>query len=222
MAHSSYMPVSQFVSDAFAAYQSFAHRKEATMIYGWSPGIGDPTFLGWFTVVLYFVAALACVFASRKEIEAGRLWCFLALALALLGLNKQLDLQSLLTAFGRELANSEGWYDRRRDVQKAFVAVVGVIGLLGAIVTSVKLGKASRQIRWAFAGFLLLGAFVCIRAASFHHVDRFLNSGIFGARFNWIFELGGIAIIALNALRARRTVRPNNSCIGRSAEKAAL
>ncbi len=26
----------------------------------WSPGIGDPTFVGWFTVVAYFDAALAC------------------------------------------------------------------------------------------------------------------------------------------------------------------
>lgn len=183
------------------------------MIYGWSPGIGDPSFLGWFTVIAYFLASLLCVLAMRKDADAKRFWAFLGIALVALGLNKQLDLQSFLTALARHLANSEGWYDRRRELQKLFVITISLLALFGAVTTVVLLRKSSGQIRAAAAGFVLLGAFICVRAASFHHVDRILNSGILGARFNWIIELGGISLIAVSAFGAARTPRRNPSSV---------
>ena len=72
----------------------------------WRPGIGDPTFLGWVTVAAYFAAALACGRAWRLDRRARlagdrssspTFWLILSLLLAFLGINKQLDLQSLLT-----------------------------------------------------------------------------------------------------------------------------
>ena len=74
-------------------------------VAAWRPGIGDPTAVGWATVVFYLVA---------------------------LGLNKQLDLQSLLTAVGRDIAVAQGWYAQRKGVQLVFVAVVALVGM-GAI-----------------------------------------------------------------------------------------
>ncbi len=183
------------------------------MIYGWSPGIGDPSLLGWFTVVAYFMASFFCVLASRRDVNAKRFWTILAIALAVLGLNKQLDLQSFLTALARGLANSEGWYGRRRELQKLFVITISLLALFGAVTTVVLLRKSSGQISAAAAGFVLLGAFICIRAASFHHVDRILNSGVLGARFNWIIELGGISLIAASAFGAGRTARRNPSSV---------
>ena len=32
----------------------------------WVPGIGDPSLMGWLTVVAYFVTAFLCYRASRK------------------------------------------------------------------------------------------------------------------------------------------------------------
>jgi len=186
------------------------------MIYGWSPGIGDPSLLGWFTVIAYLMASFFCVLASRRDVNAWRFWTILAFALAVLGLNKQLDLQSFLTAFARGLANSEGWYDRRREFQKLFVVTISLFALFGAATTLVLLRKSSWQIRAAAAGFVLLGAFICVRAASFHHVDRILNSGILGARFNWIIELGGISLVAVSAFGAARTPRRNPSSVRNS------
>ena len=172
------------------------------MIYDWSPTIGDPSFLGWFTVVAYFLASLLCVHASRKDVDGRRFWAILGFALAALGVNKQLDLQSLLTAVARGLANSEGWYDRRREFQTLFVFAISFLALGGAVAAFVLLRNRSRHVRIAAVGFVLLSAFICIRAASFHHVDRMLNSGFLGARFNWIFEIGGISLIALSAFCA--------------------
>jgi hypothetical protein len=84
----------------------------------WRPGIGDPTPLGWATVVAYLAASWACcraAAAERRSAHRGRnstrpFWSSLGLLLLLLGLNKQLDLQSALTAFGRRLAREQGWY----------------------------------------------------------------------------------------------------------------
>ena len=49
--------------------------------------------------------------------------------------------------------------------------------------------------RWtniAIVGTSMVLAFVVMRAASFHHVDRLLSSALLGVRFNWVFEITGI------------------------------
>lgn len=177
------------------------------MIHEWTPQIGDPSFLGWFTVVCYFAACLLCLRAADKDVSAKNLWRMLGLALALLGINKQIDLQSLLTQIGRDLAHSEHWYDQRREFQKVFVVVIAFGSVLGAIAMTLLFRNRSRAFRMASIGFVLLAAFICIRAASFHHVDGFLKASFLGARFNWIIELGGIALIGFAAAGAGRPSR---------------
>jgi hypothetical protein len=74
--------------------------------FNWSPGIGDPTFMGWLTVVLYFLASLGCWITARtlssEGLSAGstnevRAWRWIASTFLALGINKQLDLQTALT-----------------------------------------------------------------------------------------------------------------------------
>ena len=48
---------------------------------------------------------------------------------------------------------------------------------------------------------LFILGFVVIRAASFHHVDAFLAARLGGIKWNWILELGGIAVVAAAAVR---------------------
>jgi hypothetical protein len=169
----------------------------------WTPGIGDPTIMGWVTVAAYFVAAVLCLASAIRSSDDKRLWSWSGAFLALLGINKQLDLQSWFTQAARDLALVEGWYDYRGIVQAMFIVAM----VVGCSVGGVRLWKAARErpicIRLAFAGFAILIAFIAIRAASFHHIDRLIGSSIFGFRFNWIFELGGIAIIGASALCAR-------------------
>jgi hypothetical protein len=174
----------------------------------WRPTIGDPTFMGWFTVAAYFVAAFM---AGRVwRITTGRIWLFTCLAMAGFGINKQLDLQSLFTDLGRVAAYRNGWYEERRLVQKWFVFTT--IGL------SVSLTAWSL---WRFrnfwsrhtillAGFQFLATFIVVRAISFHHVDQFLNSRLLGAKMNWLLELGGIALIALAAVREIRAKKDSS------------
>ena len=166
----------------------------------WRPEIGDPSFMGWFTVIAYAVAAVLAwrVWSARRE----RIWLGTAVLMALLCVNKQFDLQSLFTDIGREIARHGGWYEDRRRIQKGFVLAV----LAGA-------GVSGCWFVWRFrdflvrnkllaAGLFLLLTFIVVRAISFHHVDVFLKSGIAGLKMNWLLELGGISLVGVAAFRA--------------------
>jgi hypothetical protein len=182
---------------------------------GWRPGIGDPTPLGWVTVAAYFAAMAACGRVWRLDRRASRagatasptLWLVLAVLLGLLGVNKQLDLQSLLTQVGRTLAKRQDWYARRREVQAAFIVGVGVASLAALAALAWLARKEPKRNVTSLAGIVLLFAFVTIRAASFHHIDMFIQSRIAGVKWNAILELGGIGAVAIGAVSAMRAGR---------------
>jgi hypothetical protein len=184
----------------------------------WRPGIGDPSLMGWVTVAAYALAAITALGAARRARrladpadDSRAIWIAVATLMALLCVNKQLDLQSLLTDVGRVIARRDGWYDHRRDVQKWFLAAA--VGT--ALVMSVFVLVAFREF-WArhvllAAGLLFLLTFIAVRAISFHHFDEVLGTTLIGMRVNWILELGGIGMIGWAALRSERPSRSRRS-----------
>ncbi len=167
----------------------------------WTPAIGDPSVMGWVTVFAYaMTAALAGLIVHKRLSTLRMFWFLLTLLLCFLTINKQLDLQSALTAIGRCSANQDGWYDQRGLVQLAFIACVSATCLLIGIWTAWSLRRNLQQVWLALLGVVFLLAFVAIRAAGFHHVDRFIGFNVGSIRLNWVLELGGISMIALNAL----------------------
>jgi hypothetical protein len=196
----------------------------------WTPGIGDPTVMGWLTVVAYFVAAWLCLRAFKSEkrgpdrpyrqaipalvrvlkkhwpsppapARRAALWLVLAFVLGALGVNKQLDLQTLFTQTLRDLARAQGWYERRRPYQVAFIAAVGLTSAAGTALLAFAMRRVLHRIWLGLLGLGLLAGFVLIRAASIHQVDVMLKRGV--VRLNWVLELGAIGVIALSALRQR-------------------
>ncbi len=203
----------------------------------WSPGIGDPTIVGWITVVTYFTAAYLCWLAFKVErfrrglpadgagsfphavrslvrgllrprrrpvpdVErVPSLWAGFCVLLLLLGINKQLDLQSLFTELGRIAAQQEGWYEGRRTVQVVFIVllVLAGAGLLRALWVFAR-GHV-HEVRLALFGAVGLVAFVAIRAASFHHVDLLIRTEVAGVDLNAWLENGAIACIGVAAAR---------------------
>lgn len=180
------------------------------MIYGWSPGIGDPGPLGWTIVFFYFATAFlawraACAARETRDI---RFWRFLCLLFLALGLNKQLDLQSLFTAVLRHLARSEGWYPTRYRFQVAFIAAVMVTGTATLLWFVRRHRYSSPAVKAAIAGCSFTFCYVIVRAASFHHMDRLIGRSVGGWKLNWLLELGGILLVAIAAGAAgRSTVR---------------
>jgi hypothetical protein len=183
----------------------------------WQIGIGDPTVMGWVTVVAYFGAAILCGRCATNAYRARRqglvsaqpilFWSALASVLVLLGINKQLDLQTWFTLLAKSLALEQGWYEDRRFAQAVFILVVGVIGLAGLGIAYWLTRRAVPRGRLALLGVSFLGCFVLIRAASFHHVDQLIGFRLAGLKVNWILELSGILIVAVAATRNLRDSR---------------
>lgn len=181
------------------------------LIGTWSPGIGDPSFGGWLTVALYAAAAWATWRVLRDwdmlpPVVARRekwFWHMLFLGLVMLGINKQLDLQSALTEIGRMLADQQGWYENRRQVQVAFIVGIGLMGGTVFAATLNLIWGAPAATLWALLGSAGLMLFVVIRAASFHHIDEMLGRDISGLRINWMLEMGMLLVIIASAWRRR-------------------
>lgn len=177
------------------------------MTINWEPGIGDPTAMGWVTVVAYFVTMGLCYRAAKTaKNQTGGLpatankeqyfWLAATMILAFLGVNKQLDLQSLFTELARELSRLQGWYADRRTYQALFIQFLGIAGFGLGTALFFMLRKMANSLKVALLGFIFLGIFVLVRAASFHNVDEFLGEEFLGWRWNWILELTGIFTIA--------------------------
>lgn len=169
----------------------------------WHAGIGDPTIFGWITVLFYLIALLICANKAISFKKMGgeyHFWFYLALFLLLLGINKQLDLQTWFTQTLRDAAYEQGWYGFRRPLQELFIATLAV----GMLVTLVSLRRYladswhHHQIAWV--GIVLLCTFILMRAASFHHMDVFIHHHWLGLRVNVILEIGAILVVIVGAL----------------------
>jgi hypothetical protein len=180
---------------------------------GWRPAIGDPSVMGWLTVAAYAVAAALCFWAARRvPIGADgapgrrerRMWTWIGLLMSALCVNKQLDLQTLFTRIGRELAARGGWYGSRRIVQFFFVMAVASVGTWVFILVVRKTRLILKERKLLLFGLCFLISFIIIRASSFHHVAVILEAKIWGVRMNWLLELGGIMMIAASAAQSLR------------------
>ena len=195
----------------------------------WRPRIGDASLMGWLTVAAYGLTAVLCLMAALKQnsglggskasgVAAAedkgcrfqrRMWMGIAVLMAFLCLNKQLDLQSLLTNIGRIVANQGGWYDERRTVQFWFVVAVGLASIAAFVFLAWKTRSIFRGRTLLLFGLSMLLLFVVMRAASFHHVGVFLERRVLGLKLNWVLELGSIALVAVSAVQAIRHPRKN-------------
>lgn len=176
----------------------------------WSPGIGDPTPMGWFTVAAYMGAALLCMAAALQVVSGSstsarsdrKVWMIVAALFLLLCINKQLDLQTLFTELTRRWAKSDGWYDHRRYYQRLFIALMALVTFGLSLAAAYVMRRRSRPLKIALIGLAVTCCFVVVRAASFHHVDLWLGETLLGIRWNWLLELGGIGIVAAAAASA--------------------
>jgi len=131
----------------------------------------------------------------------------LALLLFCLGVNKQADLQSLLTLYGRDILRDAGLYDVRRPIQ-----VVFILGVAAAASFSVGLGLwLVRQLSWscqfAAVGLGIQAAFIVVRATSFHHADRLLGLQLGDLKINLMLESIGLLVMLWSAMLCWSTER---------------
>jgi hypothetical protein len=172
----------------------------------WHPQLDNPNFLGWLVVVFYLVAAFACGWIALKSgkvvSEGSSLWWVLAVVLLFLGINKQLNLQTLLIVMGRRAALAGGWYRHRRFAQGVFCVVLALLGLgfLAFFISSAK--RFIERNRLAFTGVVVLLIFVILRALTINHANELVGVDLKDSHWAWILELSGSTLIALSAAAA--------------------
>lgn len=105
----------------------------------------------------------------------GWMWFVVGLLMVAFAVNKQLDLQQWVAERVRDVARSQGWYERRRGVQAVVIAGVAVTSLLVAGFVAYRLRHVLRR---AIAVVLTVAAvigFAVVRAVSLHQIDAVLN-----------------------------------------------
>ena len=173
----------------------------------WVLGANDPDWVGWLTTAAYMVSAGLCWSCAKKirglsTNEGGHhrwMWWVLAAVMLLLGINKQLDLQTPFIAFCKQLAIAEGWYHHRQVARWGFIAGLGTAGFVILALLLVALCHGGwRQYGLAVGGLVSVLVFVLIRASSFHIGDVIhWASRIPGKRH--LAEAFGIGCIGISA-----------------------
>jgi len=174
----------------------------------WVPGVGDPTFSGWLITGGYAISVFGCIWAARcprseHSVNGRRFWFIVALVLFLLGINKQLDLQTWLWHTSRAMAKAQGWYGYRRLVQYAFLACIAVVGSVAirALVRIVR--PVRREHILTLVGTIVLFCYVLLRVVSIHPVDVVLTAQIAGVTVKDVLETAGILLVCAGAASAR-------------------
>ena len=175
------------------------------MISDWQTSIAKADAADWITVTAYLIAAILSAQAAqqawlRREPRETIFWRMTAVLLVFLSVNELLDLQTLLTAIGRQYAVQDGWYEERRRVQYLFiVGLSGLAAVAGAFMFWLT-RRTDNTVRIALAGLALIGLFILFRAASFHHFDELLGRGNPAFNLGSIQEMAGILIVASSAI----------------------
>lgn len=149
------------------------------------------------------VLALACAGATAGAHPDRRAWRQLAALLALLALERWLDVFAIGTAAVRDWAQGEGWYGRRQGPQALFVALVLGLSALGIVALLRQARRRGVPLALALAGALWLLAFTLGRAASLHAVDAWLGRRVLAIPLNWWAQLFGLGLVAAGAMWQR-------------------
>lgn len=183
----------------------------------WAAGFHDATVIGWVCTAGYLAAAGLCWAAgnqarTRGEGNAHLFWLGLAVALAGLGINKQLDLHDLLIQTGRDLALAQGWFEQRRMVLGVGLTALAVLGAASVFLLLPRLRPFSPEMRVAGTTLVVLFAVLLLRSAPWPVVARVLTfhvtgreDGLLHVHLSELVELLALAWIAPAARRVARS-----------------
>ena len=181
----------------------------------WSFESHDP-FWAWLIVAMYLMASFLCLralFCSQRSLfpdsikkKSRIFWVLLFVIMLFLACNKQLDIQTYVTAVGREVAHAQGWYDQRRTIQKEVVITIALIAFLLLFYMFYMVYNLPTANKIAMVGALLTFTFIVMRAFSFHHLDHYVGRLIFGVKMHILIEVCGGVIVSLGAFLSVKTL----------------
>jgi hypothetical protein len=147
-------------------------------LHEWALSIkGDFSIWSWVINIAYIISLMVSIYYIRRIRNIGSkefrfLWICIASILLLLGINKQLNFQTLLIILGRSLAYKQGWIENRRAVQELFVIAFGIgIAIFGAIIIF-RIRRILLSAWLEISGIAILLIFTLIRAGSIDHIYK--------------------------------------------------
>jgi hypothetical protein len=144
----------------------------------WRLGANDPGWVGWGISAAYLaVAGLWCLAARgggglapwQRDPKCVAQFA-VAAALLLLGLNKELDLQTPFIYAVRSVAEAEGWYGWRHIAQWLFIVGLSLAGLGFVSLVVWRLRSQPLLLAATALGLTILVAYVGVRASPIRHV----------------------------------------------------
>jgi hypothetical protein len=144
----------------------------------WHLQFNDNTPGGWLATLLYGVVIPLCwnAFAQRKAAEPGyaglsrRFWFSFSLAVTGLGINKQLDLQTLFSQVAHVMFIRVGMSEYLRFVEFIVGIMTIAVGAMVALYLCIIAEQAHSTERFVILAALALLAFSVFRFASFNHL----------------------------------------------------
>src|SRR5665213_2665102 len=153
----------------------------------WHLQFDNPNFLGWLVVTAYLAAAVSCAWAGSKTSKS--VWWLLAGTLLFLGINKQLNLQTLMIVIGRRAALAGGWYENRRAAQGIFCVLFLGLAVFCLGIFSGRTKTFLSENHLAFGGIIVLLVFVVLRASTINHANEWFRVDLKDEHWGWIMEV---------------------------------
>lgn len=175
-----------------------------TEVFRWKFGIGDPTFEGWAISLLYLLTAILSFRKYKSHHRQNRpdyqLWGIISFLLFFLSLNKQLDLQTIVSDVGRWIAINLEMMEQRHIFKRVFILSIFILGLIISVLLRKNIYNFIRSEKVTFLGMLTLLTFIFLRATSFHIFSDSFNGILLNLHFFQIMEISAIAIIAISLI----------------------
>jgi len=162
------------------------------IINQWQAVRGDHTFWSWVITAAYFITIFLTfryTWKHRENRPLRFLWTFISIFVLLMGINKQLDVQILVTLIGRFCAYHLGLRQYRYVIYFAFFLGLFLAMVTGFTILFIRSRSVISRSKLPLGGVLVLMFFVLIRAGYIHveHVHG--------------LELLGILMILAGSLR---------------------
>ena len=185
----------------------------------WQPRLADPDLRRWALTLSYLVAAVMVASVARRAgPDAGdrrRLLVGAALLLLLLGLNKQLDLQTFVRAIGHCESRRAGWYAARSSVRQPVAMVLIAVGGLAVLLVAIRHRRAVPGLADLLLGLGLLLGYLAVRIAIWNRLSQLVHTTPMAATLLRMAEPAGLGLIVLGAgvrlIRRPGGIRVNGS-----------
>jgi hypothetical protein len=166
---------------------------------------------GWhpvLTAMAFASAGIACaaVWRSCRGDDALQLpWLAAAVLLPILALNTLMALDLLAVLMLRSMAQQQGWYAGRREIQALTLLIIAGAAVLAYLRLRHAAARRPPSQHWLLLGLGLLLTASVLRAVSLHATDQFIGARIAGWSLGRLIDVAGLGGVGTGIVLALRT-----------------